>query len=348
LNDKTDDEKQQRESALRSWTAEQLSGPVAAWEAVSGDASFRRYFRVTTADTQWIAVDAPPATENNQAFITIAQWLSAFSRVPQVMAQDLEQGFLLLSDLGDELLWRHLNEHTADHFYTTALAALVPWQTAEPPAFLPVYDQAFIERELALFDEWFVEKLLQVTLTETERTQLRDVGALLVDAATTQPQVFMHRDYHSRNLMLLGAPDDRDNAELAVIDFQDAVLGPLVYDAVSLLKDCYIAWPREQVVEWLSGYYERLSKDSNRVEGVHFKQFLRWFDWVGLQRHLKVLGIFSRLYLRDGKAGYLDDLPRVWRYVLDMANHYPEFADLDALLRQKIEPAFEQWVAQRP
>ncbi len=302
---------------------------------VAGDASNRRYFRLQWSGRTAIVVEAPPATEKNREFLALRQLLGrAGVRVPELLAADLEQGYLLLEDLGDQLLLGQLGESTADEGYGRALAVLRQLAAIEPGALanLPVYDRALLAEEFSRFPDWFLQQLLGLELVDAERHLLAELDGLLVGSALAQPQVLVHRDFHSRNLMCLA------DGELAVIDFQDAVVGPVTYDPVSLLKDCYIRWPRARVEVWALGHRDALYAQG-LLPAVDDTTFLRWLDWMGLQRHLKVLGTFARLYLRDGKPGYLQDLPLVIDYIREvLAAHAGETAVLDD---------FRDWFEQR-
>lgn len=295
---------------------------------VSGDASSRRYFRVgvegEVAQSGHILVDSPPATEKNAAFIAIRETLNeAGIRVPGLIAADLDRGYMLLEDLGDALLLPLLNDQTADTYYDQAFEILLQLAGAGEsaqvlPAYsLPTYDEALLREELSRFTEWFVEGLLGYSMGEGEHDLVGQLTTLLISSALAQPKVFVHRDFHSRNLMLT------EEGDLALIDFQDAVLGPVTYDLVSLLRDCYVKWPDAQVRVWVLKYREILIQQSGLDLGDE-AQFVRWFDHMGLQRHLKVLGTFARLYLRDGKTAYLNDLPMVIEYVLEVLQSHSE------------------------
>jgi len=264
-------------------------------------------------------MDAPPDKEDCRAFIHITDLIrKAGVNSPEVIAQDLEQGFLLLSDLGTRAYLDHLDESHADSMYEDAIDALIKMQAIEDG--LPPYDEKRLLDEMMLFETWYLNKHLSVELDDEEQTMLDAMFLLLITNAQKQPQVFVHRDYHSRNLMLL------DEHNPGVIDFQDAVIGPVTYDLVSLFKDCYIEWPREKVEAWLDLYLSKTSRDIERAE------FIRWFDLIGVQRHLKVLGIFSRLNYRDDKHQFLDDLPLTLKYVIDTCNLYTELKPLKDLL----------------
>jgi len=297
-------------------------------QPASADASFRRYFRIYDNGKTYIVMDAPPGKEDCQSFIDIAEMLLRFGlHVPKILQQDIKQGFLLLSDLGNTVFLSELNNHNVDKMYSSAMDALLLLQQ-NTPVNLPAYDEKLLRTELNLFPDWYLEKQLKITVTESQKAVLEKVFDVLIQNALSQPQVYVHRDYHSRNLMV-----NKDHADKpGVIDFQDAVIGAVTYDLVSLLKDCYISWSREKVVLWVASF--RVKAESlGIIENVDAKQFLRWFDLMGLQRHLKVAGIFSRLKHRDGKTGYLKDIPRTMDYVFEVLELYPEFVDFKKLLR---------------
>lgn len=300
-----------------------------------GDAGFRSYYRVSSRPTL-LAVSAPPEHENNAAFVNIALLLKAQGvHAPRIIAVDYAQGYLLLEDFGDQLLLPLLNEQTVDVLYTKAESALQAIQQIDVSGHpLADYDRSMLLAEMNLFPEWFVGKLLGIELSVPEQQLLSTTFEILVDSALSQPQVLVHRDYHSRNLMLL------ENNDIGVIDFQDAVTGPFTYDLVSLLRDCYIRWSAELVSRRALNYYRR-AVAAGIATPVSDKQFFRWFDLMGLQRHIKVLGIFARLYLRDGKAGYLNDLPLVIRYTLEQLDSYPELNEFKAWFEQRVLAAVE-------
>ncbi len=288
-----------------------------ALTVVAGDASSRRYFRLEAPGESYILVHAPPATENNTAFLAARGLLEeAGVRVPALHAVDLERGYLVLEDLGDRLLLPELDAATADTHYRHAFALLQRLSRVAPPgSVLPAYDEGLLREELGRCPTWYVERLLGQALPPSARELFDRLSARLVESALGQSRVVVHRDFHSRNLML--QPD----GGLAVIDFQDAVIGPFTYDLVSLLRDCYIRWPVARVRGWALAYRD-LQVRAGRLKPVADAEFLRWFDWMGLQRHIKVLGTFARLYLRDGKPGYLDDLPLVIEYVREVLVAY--------------------------
>ncbi|MCQ8106341.1 phosphotransferase [Methylomonas sp. SURF-2] len=321
-----------RAEALRKWLTHDLGLQISHIEPASSDASFRRYFRVVHDGGCHVAMDAPPDKENTAAFIRNAALLQAAGlHVPLIHQQNTEQGYLLLEDLGSRCYLDVLRPDNAEALYRAALDSLFKLQHAIDPgrAALPAYDRALLTRELDIFHEWFLEKRLRIVMPSAIRQMLADC---LIDSALAQPQVCVHRDYHSRNLMLT------DDCPPGVIDFQDAVIGPVTYDLVSLLRDCYIRWPRQQVTAWLLTYHARLL-DAGTL-ACDFNQFERWFDLMGLQRHLKAIGIFSRLQLRDGKAAYLADIPRTMAYVEEVCADYPELAEFNDFLRHRVLPVY--------
>ncbi len=343
----------QRQHLLERWAAAQLPrlgrGPlIGGLVAVSGDASFRRYFRARSVAGPVILVDAPPERENSQPFIDMASRLAAAGvRVPRVLASDLDAGWLCLEDLGDALLWPALDAArragdlvAAGQLYQRCFAELLLIQQAGDLDALPDYDAALLRRELQLFPQWCCSGLLGLTLTTQEQTLIETTFGHLTARALQQPRVLVHRDYHSRNLMLLAEP----GRAIGVIDFQDAVAGPATYDLVSLLKDCYIAWPEAAVRQWALAY----AAEARRV-GIPLAAdddaFLHDFALMGAQRHLKVLGIFSRLWLRDGKPGYLKDLPLTFRYTLEALAPVAELADFVAFLQRRLAPALPAAIA---
>ena len=321
----------EREQLVLEWLSEVLPARLDRIAPASSDASFRRYFRVWFDGQTRIVMDAPPDKEDCRPFVAIAQALRGLGlNAPEVLAGDLDQGVLLLTDLGSRPYLAELDERSVPGLYGDALAALARLQTGGDPGspLLPPYDSALLHREMELFREWFLGKLLGLRLGEGEHHSLDHTFALLADNALEQPRVWVHRDYHSRNLMVT----DPDNP--GVLDFQDAVVGAVTYDLVSLLRDCYIAWPRAQVEAWALDHRARLR--ALGMSGLDDAgQFLRSFDLMGVQRHLKAIGIFARLNLRDGKPGYLRDIPRTLGYVLEVAGRYPELAGLDDLLRTR-------------
>lgn len=305
-----------RTLSMLDWLENDLLLDIKTLEPASGDASFRRYFRVFTAEQNFIVMDAPPERENVAAFIKIANFLSqADVSVPTVFRQNLADGFLLLEDFGSTSYLQKLSLETAPALYQSALASLLKLQTNVflRNTDLPRYDHALLTRELDIFEEWFLGELLDTTITPE---LWQPVKTLLIESALSQPAVFVHRDYHSRNLMVL------ETNSPGILDFQDAVIGPITYDAVSLLRDCYIAWPQPQIDAWLSGYYQNLTQAG--LVTASLETFRRWFDLMGLQRHLKAIGIFARLDIRDQKPNYLNAIPRTLNYAVSVAAAYPE------------------------
>ena len=314
-----------RLAALRAWLNWSLGGVALTLTPVSADASFRRYFRVTLDGVTRIAMDAPPEREDSRPFVRVAQLLSeAGVHVPEVIASDLDQGFLLLSDLGDTTYLRALTELNADTLFADATGALIRWQCASRVAVLPPYDRALLQREMDLFPDWYVRRHLGVELTDDQRVALTGVMTLLADSALAQPAVFVHRDFMPRNLMV-------SQPNPGVLDFQDAVHGPITYDVVSLFRDAFISWPEERVLDWSVRYWEQAKRAHLPVD-ADFGAFYRAFEWMGLQRHLKVLGIFARICYRDGKPGYLEDAPRFLGYVRAVCGRYAHLTPLARLV----------------
>jgi aminoglycoside/choline kinase family phosphotransferase len=325
-----------RLDALTAWLGSVLLAPMTSIAPASSDASFRRYFRVTLREpsalpdradraSTLIAMDAPPSQEDCRPYLAVAKLLaSAGVHAPTILAADIERGFLLTTDLGTRMYLDALDDETAPKLYRDACGALLRWQRASREGALPPYDQALLRRELDLFPEWYVAKHLGVALSERQRATLEAAFGLILSNNLAQPRVFVHRDYHSRNLML-AEPNP------GVLDFQDAVFGPITYDLVSLLRDAYIEWDEERQLDWAARYWEQA-----RVAGLpvapDFAEFWRDFEWMGVQRQLKVLGIFARLWHRDGKDAYLKDMPRVMRYLRAACARYREFSQLARLL----------------
>jgi aminoglycoside/choline kinase family phosphotransferase len=326
-----------RLAELRRWVFEDLGFAGSEIAPASADASFRRYFRVTRGADSYIVMDAPPDKEDSAPFVKVARMLAGLDlNVPIILARDMARGFLMLSDLGSRQYLDELPARgAADRLYADALAALRTMQTADAAISrdLPKYDRALLMREMELLPEWFLQRHLGMSISAQERSLLDASFDSLVQAAAAQPAAFVHRDYHSRNLLVT----ERDNP--GILDFQDAVWGPVTYDLASLLKDCYIAWPPAQVRAWVLEYREKLLEDGFALN-ANPAEFLRWFDLIGLQRHIKVLGIFARLYYRDGKPQYLKDLPRVLNYARDTAANYPETAAFGDFLAKRIDPLF--------
>ena len=331
---------------LRAWLAATLPGQPFDLAPASADASFRRYFRASFADgsPSRIVMDAPPEKEDVRPWLHVAElFRAAGAHVPEVLAQDLDHGFLLLSDLGSTTYLNALHTpagqepdlHRAAHLYADALGALAAIQSASRPGVLPEYDRALLLRELQLFPEWYIAHHKGVTLTDAETAKLNSVFERILAVNLAEPQVFVHRDYHSRNLMLL-EPSAGLGANPGIIDFQDAVYGPISYDLVSLFKDAYIHWDEDFILDMLIRYWETAKKLGLPVR-AEFADFHRDFEWMGVQRHIKVLGIFARLCHRDGKDGYLADMPLVMDYLRRACKRYRDLGPLLKLL-DRLEP----------
>ncbi len=317
-----------RLARLRQWTAGVLPAPLLDLQVASADASFRRYFRALTSAGSYIVMDAPPTHEDCRPFVHVARlFRAAGANTPEILAENLDEGFLLLADFGDTTYLAALDEANADRLYRDANAALVKIQRASRPRELPAYEAALLTRELRLFPDWYLAKALQTTLTPAQNAVMEATFAAILDNNLAQPRVYVHRDWHSRNLMLT----ERDNP--GVLDFQDAVYGPITYDLVSLYKDAYIAWDEARVLDWVVRYWES-ARQAGLPVASDFADFYRDFEWMGVQRHIKVLGIFARLYHRDGKAGYLKDMPRVLGYLRAACRRYAELHPFLGLLDQ--------------
>lgn len=327
------------ENSLSQWlqSSEQFAeGNSCHVRALSGDAGFRQYFSLPN-QPQWLAVYAPPEHIDSQIFIDLSVYLrNEGIHAPRVLQYDLKRGFLLIENLGDTLFLSALTKDNVESLYGGALLTLLRLQQAPPqPPLIKPYNEAELRREMDLFPHWFVERLLGHALTRNEQELIQDLFKKSVQNAAAQPQVFVHRDYHSRNLIY------REVGPPGVIDFQDAVWGPITYDLVSLLKDCYVRWPRARVNRWVRAYASMITS-AGLVKSVSDNQFQQWFDWMGLQRHIKVLGIFARLFLRDNKSAYLHDLPLVIRYVMETFNDYREFDEHKSWFENTIIPLCQQ------
>lgn len=328
-----------RQEALKEWLESHLQTSIQL-QPVVGDASFRRYFRFHHQAEPFIAMDSPPEKEDCKPFITIAHRLAKLHLdVPKIIESDDAKGFLLISDLGDALYHYQLTLDNADQLYKNALRDLliIHEDFKGEHENLPHFGHAMMQQELHFFTEWFLEKYLGLSLNEDEQRILKNTYDLLLENAITQPQTFVHRDYHSRNLMILS--DNR----VGILDFQDAVVGPITYDLVSLIRDCYVDWPVHQVEAWALDFHQALM-DRKLIDPVDRKTFMRWFDLMGMQRHLKAIFIFARKYLRDGNDFYLQFIPRALRYVELVCDMYPELAAFQSLLGETILPAWEQKV----
>ena len=323
-----------RTIAMLDWLENDLLLTIDSCEPASSDASFRRYFRIKASEGQFIVMDAPPEKENIEPYIRVAGLLArSCVNVPTIFQQNRTDGFLLLEDFGRECFLDRLNAHNASTLYQSAIDTLFNLQTITgiENCGLPSYNEALLQRELAIFEDWFLNEWLDIQISSSIWESVR---TFLVNSALEQPLVCVHRDYHSRNLMVL------NDGPPGVIDFQDAVIGPITYDLVSLLRDCYISWPNQQVEQWMTQYYQRLLKAG--LITCNAVQFKRWFDLMGLQRHLKAVGIFPRLHLRDGKSNYLNDIPRTMAYITAICKIYPELAGFSDFLQNNVLPAYDK------
>ena len=320
-----------RLAAVERWLAAQLPAGFTLAPA-SEDASFRRYFRASLDDGRtFVVMDAPPDKEDCRPFVHVAHLLrDAGVNAPEVLAQDLEQGFLLLTDLGTRTYLHELSPQNAALLFSDATDTLIKWQLATRTGELPPYDEALLLREMNLFPDWYVARHLKTDLSPARKADLEKIFELLTRSALAQPAVYVHRDYMPRNLMV-------SQPNPGVLDFQDAVIGPITYDAVSLVRDAFVSWEEEQVLDWTVRYWERAKKAKLPVDR-DFGEFWRAFEWMGLQRHLKVLGIFARINYRDGKPKYLSDTPRFLRYARDVSKRYNALAPLLRLL-DELHPA---------
>jgi aminoglycoside/choline kinase family phosphotransferase len=320
-----------------AWLNNSLRLPVKMIKPLAGDASFRRYFRVHLPDVCYVLMDAPPEREDCHPFAAIdRQFVKSGIHAPAIIAEDFAQGFLLLEDFGDQLFLSAVNQENVDELYRLALQTLTRLQQIKSIANykLPVFDSAMMMREMMLFQDWFILNKLDYPLQAHEKTLLKETFEFIAAKIETFQYTCVHRDYHSRNLMIL------KSNELGILDFQDAVWGPVTYDAISLLKDCYISWPRDKVIDLL-GYYHQMLVATGIVSDKTFSDFTAEFDWVGVQRHLKVVGIFSRLAIRDHKPGYLKDIPLAMRYLTEALNQFVELNDFNTWLREAILPVYQ-------
>ncbi|MFC3105991.1 aminoglycoside phosphotransferase family protein [Salinisphaera aquimarina] len=317
--------------ALQAWVQAQLEG-AADWEVASADASFRRYFRVLRPEQQatqsWIAMDAPPERENNDAFVAIAKQMQAAGlNVPRVLAHDVENGFLLLTDLGSRTFLDVLDTDNADALFGSAIGALIDWQQASRPGVLPDYDRATLAAELELFRDWYLARHLVYTPSASENADIDAAFAFILDNVCAQPRVYVHRDYMPRNLMI-------SHPLPGVLDFQDARYGPVTYDVASLFRDAFISWPAARIDGWVRHYW-----DAARARGISvgddYDHFTRDLALMGAQRHIKVLGIFARIAHRDGKPRYLTDTPRFIDYLLPVVERFDALAPLAPLLARR-------------
>ncbi|MBL4647643.1 MAG: phosphotransferase [Gammaproteobacteria bacterium] len=322
-----------RQQALYTWLDKICAVQPQHMRFLAGDASFRRYFRVQEGNTSKVVMDAPPQQEPCEGFIAIAQAFKQLGlHVPEIFAVDLSQGFVLLGDFGDKLYSTVLTDENAQSLYQCALQALTIIQTCPPIAHHPFTDFVGIcQRDLQICQQWFFSDLLALSLSPVEQQLLHDTFQQLTDRLIQQPQVCIHRDYHSRNLLVL--PD----RQVGIIDFQDAMWGPITYDAVSLLRDCYIDWPKDKVKQWAEYFYQQLN-----LSNCTWLQFLFWFDMAGLQRHLKALGTFARKCQRDGHRDYLAYVPRTLNYIMEVSADYQEFKFFREWMKRVVLPAWEK------
>lgn len=322
-----------RKETLEQWLRDVCRLQNITLQAMAGDASFRRYFRIQTPSGSFVAMDAKPPQENCRPYVAIAKALRGIGlNTPEIIHADIKQGFLLVTDFGDSTYLKILNAQNADKFYSLALKALALLQDCRdiPGRSISLFTHEFMWQEWAWHKEWFLEKLLKLQLRAEEK-DLDTCFAHIVESAETQPQVFMHRDYHSANLMAL--PDNT----IGILDFQDAFMGPVTYDLVSLLRDCYIDWPHERVTHWALAYQQQV----NVLRDIDQQEFLHWFDLMGMERHLKALFTFARKHVRDHQSQYLNHIPRTLGYLLDISQRYPEFSILHDYLSTTVQPAFE-------
>lgn len=324
----------ERLNLLQQWLHADLGLTGFSITPASEDASFRRYFRVSWDGNTAIVMDAPPDKESCTVFMDITtRLLRSGVNVPAIRASNLENGFLLLDDLGQDLYLNVLNRDNAARLYSDAIDSLVAFQQRANSNGLPPYDEKLLRREMSLFRDWLIDRHLQIEITAAMEKIFTDTFSLLVDNALQQPGTFVHRDYHSRNLMV-------NSRNPGIIDYQDAVYGPVTYDLVSLLKDCYIKWPRDRVLAWLEEF-----RDKCRVPAVadaSTEQVRRWFDLMGVQRHLKASGIFARLLHRDNKPGFVGDIPRTLSYIVELEPDYPELLPLTGFIRERVFPGLKE------
>jgi hypothetical protein len=324
----------ERYESLKLWLREVLDTSDFELKPASADASFRSYLRLFLQDKTFIVMDAPPPQEDCEPFIRMTNKLLACDiNVPAIHHMNLQQGFLLLDDFGNDLYLDKLDPSTVNKLYSDAIVALVQIQTLADVKEMAAYDEPLLRREMQLFTDWLLDKHLHIELDDAQNRSIETLFGLLVENALQQPQSFVHRDFHSRNLMLT------ETNNPGVIDYQDAVYGAISYDLVSLLKDCYIKWPRAEINNWVDFYINRLAEKGSKVDR---QQFQRWFDLMGVQRHLKASGIFARLSHRDSKHDYLKDIPRTLSYIVELKNDYKELRPLCLLIEEFILPEFEE------
>lgn len=327
----------ERQILLENWLKNEFGQKFINLQPMPGDASFRRYFRLNTPSQSYVVMDAKPPQEDCQKYIDVAEALGAIGlNVPKIFHAEKDLGFLLITDFGDLTYLKSLNHLNADQLYQNALQALAVLQTCRhvPNRKIPCFTSEWMWQEWAWCKEWFLGKYLDL-LPLKEEKKLDDCYAFIVESAINQPQVFMHRDYHSANLMVL--PQNK----VGILDFQDAFIGPVTYDVVSLLRDCYIHWPEEKVRTWTMFYWQQLN-DANALQKVTFETFLKWFDLMGIERHLKALFTFARKYVRDNQDAYLKYMPLTLNYLLNVSQNYSELSALHHYLAQEVQPALKQ------
>ena len=325
-----------RYNSLQNWLTEILGTSAFNLKPASEDASFRTYHRLFLKNKTFIVMDAPPEQENCKVFIKITKKLRACDvNVPIIHNVNIEQGFLLLSDLGNDLYLNKLNKSSIYELYSDALSTLVAIQVLVNVGGVDEYDKSLLISEMNLFREWLIEKHLNIKLSDSQVKILTTLFDLLVNNALQQPKVFVHRDFHSRNLMVT-----KENNP-GVIDYQDAVYGPISYDLVSILKDCYIKWPKEEIDKWVDFYLNKLYEEKAQYR-INRDEFVRWFDLMGVQRHLKASGIFARLSHRDGKHNFLEDIPRTLSYILDLKETYEELQSICIILEELVLPRLKE------
>ncbi|WP_180094174.1 MULTISPECIES: aminoglycoside phosphotransferase family protein [unclassified Acinetobacter] len=324
----------QREQLIQTWISSVLGSDQFEINFLAGDASFRRYARIKLNNKTFMLMDAPPEKEDCGPFVSIDEFFDAHGvRVPHIVAKDLDQGFLLLEDFGDVLLSTLLNDQTVDAHYAQSFKQLIQLQSIDGTAHFPAYAYEKLISEMELLTDWLLPSL-QVQPTEEESALIKRTFAILANAALAQPQVIVHRDFHSRNLMVLDGEQDQ-----GVIDFQDAVIGADTYDLISITRDAYVQWNADRVYAWFKTFYDLLPASAK--DGRSFEQFKQDADLMAIQRHIKILGIFVRLFERDGKSGYLKDLPRVMWYLLEESKPYAELQPFMQFIQDKVLPKFE-------
>jgi N-acetylmuramate 1-kinase len=325
----------QREQLIQTWISSVLSSEQFEIQYLPGDASFRRYARIQLNNKTFMLMDAPPEKEDCGPFVSIDEFFDAHGvRVPHIVAKDLALGFLLLEDFGDVLLSTLLNDQSVDSYYLQSFKQLIQLQAIDGEAHFPAYSYEKLISEMELLTDWLLPSL-KIQPTESQQALIKRTFAILANAALAQPQVIVHRDFHSRNLMQIEAETD-----LGVIDFQDAVIGADTYDLISITRDAYVQWSPERVYAWFKVFYDLLPVSAKQDRD--FEQFKQDADYMAIQRHIKILGIFVRLFERDGKSGYLKDLPRVMWYVLEESKPYPELQPFMQFIREAVLPKFEE------